>query len=174
MALSRVKGKTEIGAFEILLEIAIMLEQLTSNPAALKKAAEDAYSLDDSEEQKAIIAKQDIAKNEQLLSDMRKQKIQLDIEVEELEKEKNGIKSTVDNLKKEQGRLSGVEQDLGKRALELENYNRELSAREKKVADDILSVESRTKELNDRQQAIVDGEITLKEKLDKLRGIVDA
>jgi len=175
MGLSR-RPKQEAGQlaiYQLLLEIAQSLSVLSSDPTALQRTAKDAYELEDEEQKKATEAKEAIVKNEFILSEQKKQKIELDNLILDLNVKKDSIQSSLDSIAKERARLSKVDADYGARALELHNKEVDIKDREAKIiaAQDNLS--RQTKALEEKQTELNEFEKSLKDKAEKLRSIVD-
>lgn len=166
--------KGEISSFQLLLTIAQGIDALVSDPKALEKAAKESFALSDAEEAKAIQAKQDIAKNEALLSEQRKKQNELDASIADLEKKKSGIQQTLDDIKKEQARLAKKDSDLGDKALQLSTQEADLKDRENKLVSGNDDLKKRVDAAAYKEKQLNEFEAMLKDKASKLRSIVDA
>lgn len=175
MGLSKVvNDKAEINELRLLSLIAQGIGKLASDPKALEKSIKESYELSESEQQKADVAKREIAKNEALLAEVDKKIEQIAADSLNLDQKKASTAKIFDDIRKEQARLADIEAKLGARALDYDAKDKQLIEREKAVANAAAKNETTAALLEKRAQAVIADEKSLKERIQKMQGLVNA
>lgn len=174
MGLSKVTNeKSEIGAFQVMLEMATLLEKLQKDPKALEKAAKEAYALSDAEQEKAAAAKALIAQSEAAATEAKKQQIILDAKLAEYTSLQQSTDGLLESIRKEQARIAKVDAELGRQAIDLEAQRADLIRRESALERGNSKLLLDSANLDKRAQRVIEDETALKAKADKLRGLMD-
>lgn len=152
MGLSR--DGNSITTYQVLLDIATNLQELVSNPKALEEAAALSYALPEFEQKKAAEAKDAIAKNSGILSDIEKANAKL------LETKKQADDATAKSLAAANA-LSEKEADLASR----EQALRDAAKRQNEA---VATIAASNAALVKREDALAKAEADLAKKIEEI------
>lgn len=173
MGLSRnTENKGDISVFQLLLELAQGIQKLTSDPKALEKAAKDAYALSDNEEKKAIEARSLISEYVLLLEKNAEQKEELDAQLKQIKQETIKQEQIRQLCQKEALDLEAKKSVDAERELIIKRREESVKQLENNIALEKQELIHEWEKLNNYKKQVDDYEASLKEKANKLKGLI--
>lgn len=174
MSLSKLpkSDRGELSTFQLLLDIAISLQSLVSDPKALEKAATTAFALSEENEKKAQTVYADIDRADMATKEAIKQQSIASELIRESKQAKMDASAHMDMLRKEQNRFATKEAEQGAYALKLSNQEADLKDRESKLTHSWSELNKQLAALADNQRKLNEDKSQLRAKAEKLRSIV--
>jgi chromosome segregation ATPase len=171
MGLTAEPKKVSIETYQVLLEIAAGLSELSSNPKALKNAIEESYALSEEEKARADKAREDIQNNRDILASIKNQNdanVKLLSQLSDKQKELSEQNKLLDAKKVELDRFS---RELDKRNADCAAREDAATRRDADLSAEKTRLANKEAELKDRQSKIEAQEEDIKNRLNKLQAI---
>lgn len=172
MGLSR-DTSPSISTYQVILEMAQALADLSKNPTALQQASEAAHALPEAEKRKAEAARLDMQNYQDLVAKNAAQIAFLTESAAALAAEKDSLLNMAADLKNREAKLADNSGVLNDSLDNLAKLKTEHDRREAMVAKKETIIAAKENSLDDRGIALDAFEATLKDRAAKLKTLTD-
>lgn len=173
MGLSNITNpKEQVSTYQVLLEISQRLAELSSDPKALDKAIQSAYSLTDSEKLKAEEARSDIFKNQKLIDEQKVRAADLEAEQDNIDLRKSELEKFSKTLNERDTQQNSHENKLNEKSRELEQLQKDIARGQSDLQAGIENLEQNKSKLKADRELFEQDKADLKAREDKLKALL--
>lgn len=173
MALTNDKPKEAINIYQLLYIIAQGLDDLTSDPDALKKGVEAAYGLPEAEQKKAEEARASIAAYESLIAENKTQQSVLEKTAKELDAKKAQNDAVLLSISNANQEADKKKKDLDEQLANLNQQTKTLMIANQELQDGREKLNQAENDLAARKKSVADYESSLRITAAQFKGLAE-